>query len=45
MTSLNQGGLKMEDLLEMSNKELERYRILCEVKKNQISQQKCAELL
>ena len=35
----------MEEILEMSNKELERYRILCEVKNKQIHQKKGAELL
>lgn len=35
----------MEELLEMSSKELDRYRILCEVKDKRISQQRGAELL
>lgn len=35
----------MEELLEMSSKELERYRILCEIKDKRISQKKGAELL
>src|ERR1700753_4057348 len=35
----------MEEILEMSNKELERYRILSEIKNKQLSQIKGAKLL
>lgn len=45
MISLYKGDQNMEELVEMSNQELERYRILSEIKNKRLSQKKGAELL
>jgi hypothetical protein len=36
-------GAKVEEILKVSNQELERYCILCKIKEKQISQEKGAE--
>jgi transposase len=44
-TSLTQGGHKMEELLEMSQKEINRYHILQKVNEKQLSQKQAATFL